>query len=266
MSTPEAVAFSVDLEPNKDGTLNGVRDAMEWFDRTVPRGTVFATYRIATELPDLLAELAASHEIGVHVHPREFGHEHDQLAELHRERQAELISTTRDAVADAIGKQSVAINSFRAGRHSIGEKIFSVLNHLNFAVDASVNIRYNDDLPQTVYCKSEPFEYNGIIEVPTSYASLPLLSSCAVRKLMERPVTATAATLRHDIIGCPGTVAVKHILQKSRLGSFYAHPYDATDYHKLNNCGRIFRHRFERLINAVDQVETVTEVVTRRTR
>ena len=32
-------AFSVDLEPNKDDTLDGIRDAMEWFDETIPRFT-----------------------------------------------------------------------------------------------------------------------------------------------------------------------------------------------------------------------------------
>ena len=61
----DQVAFSVDLEPNKDGSLDGIRDAITWFDEVVDRGTVFTTYRIADELPGLITELAETHEIGL---------------------------------------------------------------------------------------------------------------------------------------------------------------------------------------------------------
>lgn len=113
------LAFSVDLEPNKDGTFAGVADAMTWFDNVVPNGTVFSTYSIAVEQPGLLAKLASAHEIGVHIHPREFGHEHDQFAELSRTRQREILSTSREAIAEASGLRESQIVSFRAGRHSM---------------------------------------------------------------------------------------------------------------------------------------------------
>jgi peptidoglycan/xylan/chitin deacetylase (PgdA/CDA1 family) len=246
MSTPEAVAFSVDLEPNKDGTLNGVRDAMEWFDRTVPRGTVFATYRIATELPDLLAELASSHEIGVHVHPREFGHEHDQLAELDHERQRELITTTMAAIKDAVDEQPV---SFRAGRHSASRETLAVLDDLGFHVDASVNLRYGQYLPPALREPSEPFKIDGLTELPVTSGRPPVLSRCGLRGLATGPVTATAATLRADRWGCSGSRAVEWLYERSVVFSFYIHPYDATTYHDLVNAGEPCRRRAERLVN-----------------
>lgn len=141
------LAFSVDLEPNKDGTLTGIEKAMAWFDETVPRGTVYTTYRIATELPDVVAALAVDNEIGVHVHPREFGHDHDQLAELSTDRQRGLIRRTRAAVAEAASMRSDDIVSFRAGRHSASEATFAVLADLGFTVDASINVRYTEYLP-----------------------------------------------------------------------------------------------------------------------
>lgn len=245
---PRAVVFSVDLEPNQDGTLAGVREAMEWFERTVPAGTVFATQRIATELPELLAQLDETLEIGVHVHPREFGHEHDQLAELSRERQRELITETRTAVADAIGSQPEAVTSFRAGRHSASETTLSVLSELGFRVDASINVRYGEYLPRSIRRQTGPFEHDGLVELPTSHARLSLLSRCALRGLLARPVTATAATLRADAWGCSGLRATRQVLDAATVASFYMHPFDATDYHDLENDGATFRERFEQLV------------------
>lgn len=263
---PRAVVFSVDLEPNKDGSLDGVRDAMEWFDRTAPRGTVFGTYRIATELPELLSELSASFEIGVHVHPREFGHEHDQLAELPRERQRELITETRTAVGDAIGSQPEAITSFRAGRHSASETTLSVLSELGFRVDASANVRYDEYLPRSIRRQTGPFEHDGLVELPTSYSGLSLLSRCALRGLLARPVTATAATLRADAWGCSGLQAARQVLAAVDIASFYMHPFDVTDYHDLENDGTTFRSRFESLVKefetvAIDAAGVEAEVI-----
>lgn len=238
--------LSVDLEPNKDGTMDGVRDAMEWFDQTVPRGTVFATHRIATEMPDLLAMLAESHEIGVHVHPREFGHDHDQLAELSSNRQRELISQTRTKITNATGIEPI---SFRAGRHSASRKTLRVLRDLGFAIDASINVRYDRYLPADLTECSEPFEIDGIIEVPVTHAVLPIFSSCGLRALAERPVTATAATLRADRWGCSGPAALTWMVEQSEVFSFYMHPYDATDHHNLENSSETFRLRFVEIIN-----------------
>jgi len=241
--------FSVDLEPNKDDTMEGVRDAMRWFDETVPRGTVFATHRIAVEAPDLLAELASSHEIGVHVHPREFGHEHDQLAELPPDRQRELIAQTRFEIADAVGTEPV---SFRAGRHSASRETLRVLANLGFAVDASLNVRYDEYLPKDISERSEPFELNGITEIPATHGELPTMSRCGVRALAERPVTTTAATLRADRWGCRGLTAFMHLAKTFKFISFYMHPYDATNYHDLENCGEMYRERMEKVIERLD--------------
>jgi hypothetical protein len=255
----EHVAVSVDLEPNKDGSLDGVRDAMAWFDRAVPRGTVFATYRIATELPELLVDLADAHEIGVHVHPREFGHDHDQLAELPASRQRELIAETRTAITDAVGREPT---SFRAGRHSASRETISVLSELGFAVDASVNVRYADYFPKNLTERTEPFELDGLTELPVTHGTLPVVSRCGLRGLAERPVTATAATLRTDRLGCTGLSAVDIVLRNATVGSFYMHPYDATEYHRLPNVGETYRRRFESLLATVDSARlcTATEV------
>lgn len=240
----ESVVFSVDLEPNKDGTLDGVADAMEWFDRTVPRGTVFATYRIATELPELLVDLAETHEIGVHVHPREFGYDHDQLAELSVDRQRELVARTRAAITDATGTEPT---TFRAGRHSASRETISAVSELGFTVDASVNVRYDDYLPTEITERTEPFALDGLIELPVTHGTLPVVSQCGVRALVERPVTATAATLRADRWRCSGVDAVRHLLDDAGVASFYMHPYDATDHHDLENGGETFRRRFRQL-------------------
>lgn len=257
----ESVVFSVDLEPNKDDALDGVEEAMSWFDRTVPRGTVFATHRIATELPGLLADLAETHEIGVHVHPREFGHDHDQLAELSRERQRELIEQTRGAVADAVGTEPV---SFRAGRHSASRATISVLSELGFAVDASLNVRYNDYLPAELTGRTEPFELDGLVELPVTHGTLPVVSGCGLRALAERPVTATAATLRADRWGCSGLDAVTHLLDDARVASFYMHPYDATDHHELENNGETYRSRAETLLASAATATTAADVAAER--
>lgn len=238
--------LSVDLEPNKDGTMDGVRDAMEWFDQVVPRGTVFATHRIATETPDLLAMLAESHEIGVHVHPREFDHDHDQLAELSPDRQRELITRTRAEITDATGIEPI---SFRAGRHSASRETLRILRDLGFAVDASINVRYDEYLPTDLTECSEPFEINGLTEVPVTHGTLPIFSSCGLRALMERPVTATASTLRADRWGCSGPTALSWMVEQSGVFSFYMHPYDATDHHNLENGSETFRLRFVEIIN-----------------
>lgn len=255
----ERVVVSVDLEPNKDGTLDGVQDAMAWFNQTVPRGTVFATYRIATELPKLLADLADTHEIGVHVHPREFGHDHDQLAELPRTRQRELVKRTRTAIADAVGSVPTA---FRAGRHSASQETLAVVSALGFTVDASVNVRYDDYLPKDLTERIGPFELDGLSELPVTHGTLPVVSRCGLRALAERPVTATAATLRTDRLGCTGLAAVDVVLRSATVGSFYMHPYDATEYHRLPNAGETYRRRFESLLDTVDNARlcTATEV------
>lgn len=249
MTKPETVIFSVDLEPNKDGTLEGVREAMEWFERTVPRGTVFTTYRIAMELPDLVDELAESFEIGVHVHPREFGHNHDQLAELSVETQSDLIEKTRSVITDVTGTEP---RSFRAGRHSASFETLSVLRDLGFLVDASVNVRYNEYLSSDITQRSEPFQINGLTEVPVTYGTLPIVSTCCVRALMERPLTATASTLRADRWGCTGLRAIERLTNQTTVISFYIHPYDATNYHELENVGVSFRQRVEAWIDRLE--------------
>jgi hypothetical protein len=252
------LVFSVDLEPNKDGSLDGIWDAMEWFDGVVDRGTVFTTYRIADELPELVTELTETHEIGVHVHPREFGHSHDKLATLPADRQRELIETTRAKITDVTGVEPV---SFRAGRHSASRETLAVVSDLGFSVDASINIRYDEYFTADQREQTEPFEIEGLLEVPVTYGTLPLVSRCGVRSVFERPVTATASTLRTDRWGCSGLKAVRHVLGNATVGSFYMHPYDATDYHKnITNNGDIFRERVEIFVN----LREVTPFVTMR--
>jgi len=266
----EWVAFSVDLEPNKDDTLDGVAEAMDWYDETVPRGTVYATHRIATELPDLIADLSTDHEIGVHVHPREFGHEHDQLAELDGERQREVIAETRTALADAAGIDATEIVAFRAGRHSASETTLAVLADLGFAVDASVNVRYEDYLPASLTERTAPFDHGtGLFELPTTYRRPPLLSHVGFRVVPQRTVTATSTTLRVDSRGCSGLKAMRWLLSTADGISMYMHPYDATAYHDdLVNNGSTFRDRVEQLfagipadqfLSAVDVQESESE-------
>lgn len=250
---PERILFSVDLEPNKDDTLNGVRDAMQWYDSTLPKGTVFTTRRIATEMPDLVEELSGSHEIGVHVHPREFGHDHDQLAELPKERQRELIIETMEKISEVTGRTPA---SFRAGRHSVSKETIDILMNLGFSVDASVNIRYGKYLSRKIVEQKGPFELGGIEEIPVTYQSLPVLSRCGLRGYLAGPITATAATLRADQWGCSGKSAMKLLFEQSSIISYYMHPYDATDHHNLENSGAEYRQRVESIIDAVKQTHT----------
>lgn len=246
------VAFSVDLEPNKDGSLDGVSEAMEWYDDVVPRGTAFVTHRVATESPAVVGDLAADHEIGVHVHPREFGHDHDQLAELDPDRQRELVQRTRSALRDVVDKP---VNSFRAGRHSLSLDTLSVLADLGFETDASVNVRYRDYLPADVTDRDAPFEFDdGIVEVPTSYTVPSLLSLPGLRAFPGETVTATANTLRTDARFCSGLQAVRAVFADVDVVSMYMHPYDATDHHAdPENSGHVFRERVETLLEPVDR-------------
>ncbi|MBX0285481.1 polysaccharide deacetylase family protein [Halomicroarcula sp. F28] len=256
----EWVAFSVDLEPNKDDTLDGVAEAMHWFDDVVPRGTVYATHRIATELPEVVADLAADHEIGVHVHPREFGHEHDQLAELDADRQRELIRRTRSTLAEAASVDKREVTAFRAGRHSASETTFDVLQKLGFEVDASINVRYTDYLPESLTARQKPFTLDsGLFELPTTYARPPLLSRVGLRLYPNRELTATANTLRSDRRGCSGLRALAWLRDETTGLSMYMHPYDATDHHAdLENTGSQFRNRIRELFEPVNSKDFVS--------
>jgi transcriptional regulator with XRE-family HTH domain len=258
------VAFSVDLEPNKDGSFTGVAEAMAWFDDVVPRGTVYATHRIASERPEIVQDLSERHEIGVHVHPREFGHERDQLAELRRDRQRELIARTREYLASVTGVDEAKITSFRAGRHSASEATLDVLSDLGFDVDASVNVNYTDYLPDSMTERRRPFALDsGLVELPTTYGRPPLLSRPGIRALPSRTLTATAHTLRTDSRGCTGLRAVQCLLDRTDGMSAYMHPYDATGYHAdLPNAGVAFRDRFERVVARHDgRFLTATDIV-----
>lgn len=269
-------AVSVDLEPNKDGGYDGVCDAMTWFDDIIPRGTVFATYRVATNRPGLLADLADDHEMGIHVHPKEFGHDRDRLAELPTERQRDLILRTRRAVADAIGVTSEAVDVFRAGRHSASVVTLEALDDLGFAIDASVHVRYRDHLPAEMTDYREPYPLSaihaldgidGLLEVPTTFARPSILSVAGLRArgirgllgLNRGVLTATANTLRTDRL-CSGERAFAAAVDGADVVSTYMHPYDATDYHDLENAGREFRDRFERVLGAFDSFRTVSEL------
>jgi hypothetical protein len=126
-------------------------------------------------------------------------------------------------------------------------------------VDASINIRYDEYFTADQREQTEPFEIEGLLEVPVTYATLPLVSRCGVRSAFERPVTATASTLRTDRWGCSGLEAVKNVLVSAPVGSFYMHPYDATDYHpNLFNSGNMFRTRVKRLLALVESEVYVT--------
>lgn len=254
-----SVAFSVDLEPNKDGSFDGVGEAIRWFDEVVPRGTAFVTHRIATERPDIVGDLAPNHEIGVHVHPREFGHDHDQLAELPADRQRELIEQTRIALRSIVDQP---VDSFRAGRHSLSLDTVSVLSDLGFETDASVNVRYRDYLPDEIPERRAPFTFdNGMVEIPTSYTVPSLVSLPGLRVFPARTVTATANTLRNDLRLCSGIRAVRAVFADADVVSMYMHPYDATDYHgDLQNAGETFRDRAERLLGDVEDFLTISDV------
>lgn len=242
-------ALSADLEPNKDDTLDGIPEAMDWFDRVVPRGTVYTTYRIATELPDLVASLAVDNEIGVHVHPREFGYDHDQLAELSYDQQEALIQQTREAITDACSLNTAEITAFRAGRHSANRTTLAVVADLGFDLDASVNVRYDEYLPEYVTRRRAPFKTEeGLIELPTTYIRPQFPSRPWLRSFPGGTITATANTLRTDRYLCSGEEAIRALVSSSRGVSLYFHPYDATNHHDLENAGVTFRRRFERLV------------------
>ncbi|OSP10596.1 hypothetical protein B9H04_02420 [Halorubrum ezzemoulense DSM 17463] len=250
-----SIAFSVDLEPNKDGSFDGVAEAMDWYNSIVPRGTVYATYRIATERPDILKRLAADHEVGVHVHPREFGHRDDNLAELDPARQRDLISQTRKSVAQAAGLDETVLTAFRAGRHKIEPATLNVLADLGFEVDASVNVRYRDHMPAEVTSRVVPFEHkSGLVELPTTYGEPPLLSKVGMRAGLGGNITATAHELRSDRRFCSGRRALTWLLDATpSVFSMYMHPYDATKYEELENDGEQFRTDLRILLNRTER-------------
>lgn len=249
------VAFSVDLEPNKDGSFEGVAEAMDWYDRAIPRGTAYTTYRIATERPEIVSSLAADHEIGVHVHPKEFGHEDDDLAALPVDRQRELIERTRGAVADAIDADPADLDAFRAGRHKASLDTLRVLADLGFSLDASINVNYRDHMPASMADRTTPFRHDsGLVELPTTYGRPSPLSRVGLRTFPNGTITATAHTLRTDRRLCSGLRALRWLVESGPdVVSMYMHPYDATAYHEdLENNGQTFRDRVERLFAETD--------------
>jgi hypothetical protein len=254
------LAFSVDLEPNKDNSLEDIGKAMEWFDKTIPRGTIFTTFRIAKEMPDLVSKLSKSNEIGVHVHPKEFGYEHDKLAELGKRRQRELIDQTRMAITQCTAQE---LTTFRAGRHSINSDTIEILPSLGFELDASININYNYSLPNDIVTHKSPFILNnGIVEVPTTYIEPCLASLTGIRAFPSGAITATSSTLRNDLRGCSGVRAIESIFYKSEIISMYMHPYDATVYdNNIVGGGEQFRRRIEDIICESDfKFVTMSEV------
>lgn len=255
-SMSNRIAFSIDLEPNKDGSFDGIAEAMNWFDGVVPRGTVYTTYRIASDRPAIVKQLARNHEIGVHVHAKEFGYEDDDLAALNRESQYELINKTRAAVAEAAGLSPAALTAFRAGRHKASLETLAVLADLDFELDASVNVRYREYMPATVTDRVIPFKHDsGLIEVPTTYGEPPLFSRVGFRAGINGNVTATAHELRTDRLVCSGLQAISWLFKTTDgIISMYMHPYDATSYHsELENCGPNFRHRLENIIRQAER-------------
>jgi len=254
------IAFSVDLEPNKDGSLDGVKEVMSWVDETVPSATLYTTHQIATELPEMLADLSEDHELGVHVHPTEFGHDHDQFAGLPPQRQRSLVVQTRQAICDATGLSTDEMRAFRAGRHSASEATLSVLDDLGFEVDASVHVRYDQYLPGDIRTRQEPFRLDsGMLEIPTTWIRPPLLSRVGLRVFPNRNVTATSTTVRQDDRLCPGTRAMAMVLERAPFVSFYMHPYDGSAYHaELENAGEEYRSRMVSLLSSTPEDDFVT--------
>ncbi|AEN05335.1 hypothetical protein Halar_1606 [halophilic archaeon DL31] len=224
---------------------------MEWFDDLVPQGTVYTTHRVADEQAEVVDSLAADHEIAAHVHPREFGHDNDDLAALPRDRQRELVVKTRAAVADAAGPDPADVTAFRAGRHNVGRGTLDVLADLGFELDASIHHRMTDALPVSLTERSAPSELDeGLVELPTTYGRPPLLSHSRLWTFPAGFVTATAHTLRTDRRGCTGLEALSWLLSTSpSTVSMYMHPYDATGYEALANDGDAFRKRLATVLD-----------------
>lgn len=248
------IAFSVDLEPNLDGTLNGVKEAMEWYDDTVPTGTIFTTHTVVKELPDMIRGLADNHEIGVHVHPNEFDFDHDKFAKLPIREQTSLIKKTRNKIESECDINAESITSFRAGRHSIDRNTFEVLSSLGFTTDASINIEYGEKIDDSVVDIDSPTPlYDGILEIPTTYTVPRLFSGLGIRALPRRTITATSSTVRIDRRGLSGSEALREIWSQTDSGfSFYMHPHDASGYHThLENNGETFRNRIEEFLQGI---------------
>jgi hypothetical protein len=261
-----SIAFSVDLEPNKDGTFDGVGEAMSWVDVTVPQATIYATHRAATNRPEILKSLVADHEIGVHVHPREFGYEADDLARLPRQRQRELIGKTRQTVASAAGLNPGDLTAFRAGRHKAGPETLAVLSDMGFEIDASVNVRYREHMPANFVDRPTPFIHDsGLVELPTTYGEPSLLSRVGLRAGLGGNITATAHELRADRRFCSGLRALSWLFGATDgVVSMYMHPYDATSHEGLENDGPEFRRRIKKLLNDIDPSFVTANDVLRR--
>jgi peptidoglycan/xylan/chitin deacetylase (PgdA/CDA1 family) len=199
--------------------------------------------------------LADNHEIGVHVHPKEFGYEHDRLARLNPVQQQNLIRETRTSVANAADLPEDEIISFRAGRHSIGQTTWRILAEEGFETDASVNVQYEEKVPKRARKKCGVFKLpNDLVEIPISWYKPPLFSLPGLWSFPQRTVTATSSTIRIDRRGCTGYDAFQWLVTNLNTNlSTYLHPHDATDYHKnLDNNGKVFRKRFEKLVHNLD--------------
>ncbi|PSP72829.1 hypothetical protein BRC86_11415 [Halobacteriales archaeon QS_3_64_16] len=171
------------------------------------------------------------------------------MAELPFDRQATLIQRTRDALADACSLEVDEITAFRAGRHSASRETFDALAKLGFDIDASVNVRYGQYLPASMIRRRTPFALEeGLLELPTTYIRPEFPSRLWLRTFPSGTITATANTLRTDRRFCSGKRAIQALVSSSPGVSLYFHPYDATEYHDLENDGPTFRRRFERFV------------------
>lgn len=255
------LAMSVDLEPNADGSLDGIADAMDWYDELVDRSTIYTTYRIATELPGLVSELAESHEIGVHVHPVEFGFDHDGFANLRRDDKSRTVSETRDALLSVAGVD--AVRSFRAGRHSVDDETLDVLQRNGFDVDASINVNYGG--VERLMTQRQPCTVTtNFVEIPVSYYEPRWLSKQGLDKVLRRNryVTATASTLRTDTFVSTGVELLEPLFHDPDLDtiSMYLHPYDVSGHSARGGIGNACRNRFEKVFGWTDEFVTASDV------
>lgn len=255
------LALSIDLEPNPDGTISDVPEIMRWYDNLVQGSTIYTTYKIATEIPQIVAELSRSHEIGMHVHPKEFGYEHDDFTKLSYENKRKIISTTMEELLSIRGVDSV--DSFRAGRHCIDDDTLNLIREEGFSVDASYNINYGG--AKNIDSKHPVLLSNNLVELPVSYYEPRWLSKQGLNKILRknRFITATASTLRSDTRISNGVELLKPLFTDSEIDivSMYLHPYDLSDNStNIKNSGAECRARLKHIIKESDSIVSAYEI------
>jgi len=187
------VLVTIDVE--EEGLFSGQYESANWsvenvldlslldpvFKRFDIRPTLLLTYQVARYKPyhDHILRLCENWkgEIGAHLHPwstppiKKLPHSPPIPSQLYP---GQLLEAKLETLLSALSVMGVKANSFRMGRFSLGQKMFSILEQSGIGVDSSiVPTRKQYGGPEYLFAPADPYFPDS--EHPAAPGSSPLL-------------------------------------------------------------------------------------------